>query len=158
MSAEKFNQKWRKYLKKGHYGLDISDKNVIATLDNIFEDLAKIKGFKFIQIKMKFILPILIISGILSGCAIVEQAQNDAIKTYEQTKDFVEQTTNQVQDNYTKTKTEFENTTKEVKERIEKTTEDVKKASAKIEETYQDVLKAQEEIQQAADAINNITN
>lgn len=54
MSAEKFNQKWRKYLKKGHYGLDISDKNVIATLDNIFEDLAKIRGFKFIQIKMKF--------------------------------------------------------------------------------------------------------
>jgi outer membrane protein TolC len=107
---------------------------------------------------MKILLPILIISGIISGCAIVKQAQNDAITTYEQTKDFVEETTNQVQDNYNKTKEEFENTTQEVKQRIEKTTEDVKKASLKIEETYKDVLNAQEQIQQAADAINKISN
>ena len=54
MSKENFNKKWKKYLKKGHYGLDINDEKVITTLDNIFEDLTKIKGFKFIQIKTKF--------------------------------------------------------------------------------------------------------
>jgi len=54
MTTKEFNEKWKDYLEEGHYGLDISHKGVVAFLDGIFEDLTKIEGFQYSQIKQKF--------------------------------------------------------------------------------------------------------
>ena len=54
MTTEKFNEKYKDYLEEGHYGLDISYPAVVEYLDKIFQDLIKIPGFKYSQIKLKF--------------------------------------------------------------------------------------------------------
>lgn len=54
MNTSEFNEKWSKYLEKGHYGLDIPDDKVIEYLDKKFEELSKIEGFLYSQIKTKF--------------------------------------------------------------------------------------------------------
>ena len=51
---EQFNKKYEDYLETGHYGLDIQDAVIIEYLDKQFEDLIKIPGFKYSQIKLKF--------------------------------------------------------------------------------------------------------
>ena len=48
-------------------------------------------------------------------------------------------------------------TTEELKTRFDKTSQDLIQAGENIEQTYKDVLNAQEKIQEAADAINKIT-
>ena len=54
MTASEFNEKYKKYLEEGHYGLDISTPSIIKYLDEMFQDLIKIPGFKYSQIKEKF--------------------------------------------------------------------------------------------------------
>jgi len=55
MTANDFNEKYSEYLEERHYGLDIHDEKVIAYLDEIFEnELTKIPGFTYSQIKLKF--------------------------------------------------------------------------------------------------------
>ena len=54
MKAEEFNIKYKDYLEEGHYGLAFNDPGVMIFLDDIFQDLIKIPGFKYSQIKLKF--------------------------------------------------------------------------------------------------------
>lgn len=54
MSTEEFNEKYRDYLEKGHYGLALSNSEAIEYLDKEFQELIKIPGFKYSQIKAKF--------------------------------------------------------------------------------------------------------
>jgi hypothetical protein len=55
MTIEEFNEKYKAYLGKRWYGLDIDDAEVINFLDNLFEHyLIKIEGFEYHQIKVKF--------------------------------------------------------------------------------------------------------
>lgn len=54
MTANEFNEKYKEYLEEGHYGLDISTPSIIKYLDEMFQDLIKIPGFKYTQIKEKF--------------------------------------------------------------------------------------------------------
>jgi hypothetical protein len=49
-----FNTKYIDYLEESHYGMDINIPAVIAYVDQIFQDLIKIEGFKYQQIKTKF--------------------------------------------------------------------------------------------------------
>ena len=54
MTVEEFNIKYKDYLEEGHYGLDIDDPFITNYLDNQFQQLIKINGFKYTQIKLKF--------------------------------------------------------------------------------------------------------
>ena len=54
MTAEQFNNKYKDYLEEGHYGLDLYKPEAIEYLDKEFEELIKIPGFKYSQIKSKF--------------------------------------------------------------------------------------------------------
>ena len=54
MNTEQFNDKYKQFLEEGHYGLDISIPSVIEYLDQIFQELTKLPGFKYSQIKLKF--------------------------------------------------------------------------------------------------------
>lgn len=54
MTGQEFDEKYKNYVEEGHYGLAIGDSEVIKFLDDIFQDLIKIPGFKFSQIKLKF--------------------------------------------------------------------------------------------------------
>jgi hypothetical protein len=54
MTTNEFNEKYGEYLEEGHYGLDIAIPTVIDYLDEVFEGLIKIPGFKYSQIKLKF--------------------------------------------------------------------------------------------------------
>ena len=49
-----FNAKYIDYLEEGNYGMDINIPSVITYVDQIFQDLIKIEGFKYQQIKTKF--------------------------------------------------------------------------------------------------------
>jgi 5-bromo-4-chloroindolyl phosphate hydrolysis protein len=49
-----FNAKYADYLEEKNYGMDINIPSVIAYVDQIFQDLIKIEGFKYQQIKTKF--------------------------------------------------------------------------------------------------------
>ncbi len=54
MTTEEFNEKYKDYLEEGHYGLDLSHNEAIRYLDKEFQELIKIPGFKYSQIKSKF--------------------------------------------------------------------------------------------------------
>jgi hypothetical protein len=54
MTTDEFNEKYKDYLETGHYGLDIGIPKVIEYLDEKFQELIKIPGFKYSQIKLKF--------------------------------------------------------------------------------------------------------
>ena len=54
MTEQEFDEKYKDYIEEGHYCLAIGDSEVIKFLDDIFQDLIKIPGFKFSQIKLKF--------------------------------------------------------------------------------------------------------
>lgn len=51
---KEFNDKYKDYLEEGHYGIDINEPSVLAYVDQIFNDLTQIPGFKYQQIKTKF--------------------------------------------------------------------------------------------------------
>lgn len=51
---EEFNTKYAEYLEEEHYGMAIQIPAVLTYVDQIFNDLTKIDGFKYQQIKVKF--------------------------------------------------------------------------------------------------------
>ncbi len=53
-TAQEFNEKYKKYLEEGFDGMQIIMPSIIHYVDQIFQDLIKIEGFKFSQIKTKF--------------------------------------------------------------------------------------------------------
>jgi len=54
MTAIEFNLKYEDFLEDRFYGLDIDIPEVTKFLDEIFEDLIRMQGFSFAQIKLKF--------------------------------------------------------------------------------------------------------
>jgi len=53
-TIKEFNEKYKDYIEEGHYGMTIHEPSVLAYVDQIFNDLTKIPGFKYQQIKTKF--------------------------------------------------------------------------------------------------------
>jgi hypothetical protein len=53
-TSKEFNAKYADYLEENNYGVDINLPSVLAYVDQIFQDLIKIEGFKYQQIKLKF--------------------------------------------------------------------------------------------------------
>lgn len=53
-TCKEFNEKYKDYLEEDHYGMDINEPSVLTYVDQIFNDLTWIPGFKFQQIKTKF--------------------------------------------------------------------------------------------------------
>lgn len=53
-TSKEFNEKYKDYIEEDHYGMDISEPSVLAYVDQIFNDLTQIPGFKYQQIKTKF--------------------------------------------------------------------------------------------------------
>lgn len=53
-SSKEFNEKYKEYIEEGHYGMSINIPAVIRYVDEIFNDLTKIPGFQFSQIKTKY--------------------------------------------------------------------------------------------------------
>lgn len=53
-TIEEFNNKYKEYIDEDHYGMDINEPSVLAYVDQIFNDLTQIPGFKYQQIKTKF--------------------------------------------------------------------------------------------------------
>ena len=54
MTAQEFNQKYRRYLEEGHYGLAIGNTEFVQWLDKRFQEFIKKPGFSYSQIKTKF--------------------------------------------------------------------------------------------------------
>jgi len=77
MTIVEFNEKYNDWLEDGHYGLIIEDEEVIEFLDKIFQDLTKINGFSYAQIKMKFGSSRFYANGInQSLCSMIENRIN----------------------------------------------------------------------------------
>jgi hypothetical protein len=53
-TSNEFNDKYKNYIEEGHYGMDINEPSVLTYVDQIFNDLIQIPGFKYQQIKTKF--------------------------------------------------------------------------------------------------------
>ena len=53
-TTKEFNEKYKEYIEEGHYGMDIHEPSVLTYVDQIFNDLIKIPGFQFSQIKTKY--------------------------------------------------------------------------------------------------------
>ena len=53
-SNEEFNTKYKEYIDEDNYGMVISIPAVLHYVDTVFNDLVKIPGFKYSQIKTKF--------------------------------------------------------------------------------------------------------
>jgi hypothetical protein len=53
-TSKEFNEKYKDYIDEDHYGMDINEPSVLAYVDQIFNDLTQIPGFKYQQIKTKF--------------------------------------------------------------------------------------------------------
>lgn len=51
---KEFNNKYNAYLEKDHGGMQIQVPSVLAYVDEIFNDLTQIPGFKYQQVKCKF--------------------------------------------------------------------------------------------------------
>lgn len=51
---KEFNDKYNAYLEEGHYGMAIQVPAVLTYVDQIFNDLTKIPGFKYQQVKCKY--------------------------------------------------------------------------------------------------------
>ena len=74
-NCEKFNERWKDHLEKGHYGMTIDDPDVISYMDYNFKILKSINpNFTFSQIKLKF--------G--SARVYVEKAPNQQCSVWEQ--------------------------------------------------------------------------
>lgn len=51
---QEFNEKYNAYLVTDHGGMSIGIPAVLVYVDQIFQDLIKIEGFKYQQVKTKF--------------------------------------------------------------------------------------------------------
>jgi hypothetical protein len=54
MTLLEFNEKYNEYIDEGFDGLEFDIPEVTDMLDRVFEDLIKIPGFSFAQIKIKY--------------------------------------------------------------------------------------------------------
>lgn len=113
MTAKEFNDKYDKYLeeanyekevtneetgeiskefiKRKHYGLDIGYPEVADYLDKLFQDLIKIPGFEYSQIKMKFGNPTVYMNGVsYEMTRAIELAIHKVIKRVESKEDFLD--------------------------------------------------------------------
>lgn len=54
MNSKEFNEKYNVYLEERFYGCDINHPKALEYLDREFEELIKIPGFKYQQIKPKW--------------------------------------------------------------------------------------------------------
>ena len=78
MTVDEFNDKYEKYLQKGHYGLDINNEKVIEYLDNKFQEFIKIPNFTYAQIKLKWNYARFYADGISSE--VCKEVEQDIIK------------------------------------------------------------------------------
>jgi hypothetical protein len=53
-TSTEFNDKYKNYIEEGHYGMAIDIPAVVSYVDTVFQDLIKIEGFQFSQIKTKY--------------------------------------------------------------------------------------------------------
>lgn len=53
-TIEEFNNKYKEYIDEGHSGMSINEPSVLAYVDQVFNDLTLIPGFKYQEIKTKF--------------------------------------------------------------------------------------------------------
>jgi hypothetical protein len=53
-TSKEFNEKYKEYIEEGHYGMDINEPSVLAYVDQVFDNLTWIPGFKYQQVKTKF--------------------------------------------------------------------------------------------------------
>jgi hypothetical protein len=53
-TSNEFNDKYKNNIEEGHYGIYIDEPSVLTYVDQIFNDLIQIPGFKYQQIKTKF--------------------------------------------------------------------------------------------------------
>ena len=53
-TADEFNEKYKEYIEEGHYGMEIGEPSILIYVDQIFNDLIKIPGFQFSQVKTKY--------------------------------------------------------------------------------------------------------
>jgi len=53
-TSDEFNEKYKDFLEEDNYGMDISIPAVLHYVDQVFQDLIKIDGFKYSQIKTKY--------------------------------------------------------------------------------------------------------
>ena len=53
-TSKEFNEKYKDYIDEEHYGMDINEPSVLAYVNEIFNDLIQIPGFKYQQVKTKF--------------------------------------------------------------------------------------------------------
>lgn len=87
MTAKEFNKKYKDFLEEGHYGLAIDIPEIVEFLDSIFEDLIRIPGFKYFQIKVKFGYARFYAEGISFDIThTVEARLNELLKAYENDK------------------------------------------------------------------------
>jgi hypothetical protein len=54
MTPTEFNEKYKDFLEKGHYGLAVGDTEFINWLDGKFQKFIEIPNFSYSQIKSKF--------------------------------------------------------------------------------------------------------
>jgi hypothetical protein len=54
MTREEFNEKYKNFLSKGHYGLALNKPEVVDYLDGKFQEFIKRPDFSYTQIKSKF--------------------------------------------------------------------------------------------------------
>ena len=54
MTSKEFNEKYKDYLEEGHYGMSISDEDVISISDKFFQRCIELPEFSYSQIKTKF--------------------------------------------------------------------------------------------------------
>jgi len=84
-TAKEFNEKYGNFLEEGHYGMAIDLPEIVDFLDHIFQDLVKINGFKYIQIKVKFGYARFYTKGISSDmCYMIEGKLNQMLKAYQE--------------------------------------------------------------------------
>ncbi len=81
-NSDDFNEKYKDYLEKGYYGLALNDPKIIEYLDKEFEELIKLPGFSYSQIKEKFPTSRFYVEGVSSDkINEIEQHLNTLLKT-----------------------------------------------------------------------------
>lgn len=84
MDYKEFNNKYKEYLEKGHYGLDINIPSVVEYLDGMFEDLINIPNFSYSQIKLKFNSARVYMSPDVIDTNYIEKNINKLVKEYDE--------------------------------------------------------------------------
>ncbi len=80
-NSNDFNKKYKDYLEEGHYGLALNDPKIIEYLDKEFEELIKLPGFSYSQIKEKFYTSRFYVEGVSSDkINEIEQHLNTLLK------------------------------------------------------------------------------